>query len=154
MATRNLQFLALVISALALIPSAAHLAALPNKLLLSPDDYIVVQGIYQGWAVLGFLWPAAAIANLLLAIPVRKQKGPCWLALLAAGCFLLMLVVFFVWTQPANTATQNWTMVPDNWEALRGEWEYSHALNAVIGFIGFCLVVLSVLIWRPETPDR
>lgn len=150
MTIRTVQFLAIVIGALALIPSGAHLAALPNKIGLPQADYFVVQGIYSRWALLGLLWPAAIVANTLLAGLARSQSGPFWLAALAATCFVLMLVIFFLWTQPANQATLNWTTAPENWEALRRQWEYSHAANTVIAFIALCLTTLSALAWRPS----
>src|SRR5262249_40850198 len=75
------------------------------------------------------------------------------LALLAFLCIALTLVVFFIWTYPANEATNNWTMIPDNWEQLRTEWEYSHAANAVITFAAFCAVTLSALMTRERTPS-
>lgn len=72
-----------------------------------------------------------------------------WLALLAALCFAIMLAIFVVWTLPANQATQNWTTIPANWEALRQQWEYSHAVNTAIVFAALCLATLSALSWRP-----
>ncbi|WP_271898369.1 hypothetical protein [Candidatus Phyllobacterium onerii] len=51
-AVKIIQFLAIVISALALIPAGAHLAALPNKIALPQADYFTVQGIYYGWPFL------------------------------------------------------------------------------------------------------
>lgn len=150
MAVRVTQFAALVIAALALVPSAAHLAALPNKIGLPQADYFTVQGIYRRWAMLGLLWPASVILNGLLAYLVRAQQGPLWLAIGAASCFVVMLAIFLIWTFPANQATENWTSVPGNWETLRRQWEYSHAVNAGIVFVAFCLTALSVLSWQPR----
>lgn len=148
MTIRIIQFLAIVISALALIPAGAHLAALPNKIAMSQADYFIVQGIYSGWAILGMLWPAALVIDILLAISVRSQIWPLWLAVFAALCFVLMLAIFVIWTLPANQATQNWTSVPPNWEALRQQWEYSHAANTALAFAALCLATMSVLSWR------
>jgi hypothetical protein len=152
MTVRTVQFLAIVIGALALIPSGAHLAALLNKIALPQSEYFTVQAIYYRWAVLGLLWLAAIVLNVSLAVLVRAQRGPFWFAVLAALCFVLMLVIFFVWTQPANQATQNWTVAPENWQRLRRQWEYSHAANTVIVFTALCLTTLSALIWRPAGP--
>jgi hypothetical protein len=47
-------------------------------------------------------------------------------------------LAIFVWTFPTNQATNNWTVVPKNWNALRIQWEYSHAANAVgLGLCGY-----------------
>ncbi|AYG61629.1 DUF1772 domain-containing protein (plasmid) [Rhizobium jaguaris] len=152
MAVRAAQFLALVVSALALIPSGAHLAALPNKIALPQTEYFTIQTIYNGWAILGLLWPAAIIANALLAVIVRSQQWPSWFAAFAALCFAFMLAIFFFWTLPANNATANWTEIPRHWETLRRQWEYSHAANAVLAFAAFCLTALSATTWRPANP--
>jgi hypothetical protein len=152
MTVRIVQFLAIVICAITLVPSGAHLAALPNKINLPQTDYFTVQGIYYGWAILGLLWPAAVIANVFLAFVVRSQHGPLWLAVVAAICFVVMLIIFLMWTLPANQATENWTTIPENWETLRKQWEYSHAANTLIAFAAFCLTVLSALSWRPAGP--
>jgi hypothetical protein len=40
----------------------------------------------------------------------------------ALASFLLIaakLAIFFVWTFPTNQATNNWTVVPNNWNELR-----------------------------------
>ncbi|MCZ0733698.1 DUF1772 domain-containing protein [Phreatobacter sp. AB_2022a] len=150
MTVRIVQFLAIVASALALVPAGAHLAALPNKIGLPEADYFTVQGIYRGWVVLGWLWPAALLLNAGLAILVRSQAVPFWLTLVAALCFVLMLLIFVIWTQPANQVTENWTTVPANWETRRRQWEYSHAANTAIAFVALCLATLSALAWQPE----
>jgi hypothetical protein len=147
MTIKIIQFLAVVVSALALIPAGAHLAALPNKIAMPQANYFVVQGIYYGWAMLGLLWPAALVIDILLAIFVRSQVWPFWLAVSAALCFVLMLAIFVIWTLPANRATQNWTTIPANWEALRRQWEYSHAANAALVFAALCFAAMSLLLW-------
>jgi len=153
MPVRAVQFLAIVVGALALVPSGAHLAALPGKIALPQAEYVTVQAVYRGWAFLGLLWPAAIVLNGLLAVLVRSQREPFLLAVLAALCFVAMLAVFLAWTEPANQATRNWTEIPGNWEALRRQWEYSHAVNAVIAFAALCLTTLSAFAWRPGSPS-
>ena len=143
---RALQFVALVLTALALAPAGAHLFALPNKIQLPADQYFVTQGIYRGWAVLGVLLFAALAATLALAYAVRATGAPFWFAIAAFVAIVLNLAIFFAWTYPANVATDNWTHIPANWEQLRAQWEYSHAANAVILFVAFCSVVLSTLL--------
>jgi hypothetical protein len=145
---RVTQFLALLATALALFPSAAHLAAMPNKIGMAQSDYFIAQSIYSGWSFLGLLWLLALFASAGLAFVTRSQVWPMWMAIGAAISFGLMFVIFFIWTLPANQATENWTSVPSNWGALRQQWEYSHAANALVGVVGFCLTCLSVLSWR------
>jgi hypothetical protein len=145
---KTVQFLALLLTALALVPGGAHLFALVNKIGLAQDQYFIVQSIYRGWAWFGIVLFGALAANLALAIMLRGRGMPFALALLAFSCIALMLAVFFIWTYPTNQATSNWTTVPANWEELRTQWEYSHAVNALVMLAGFCCVAISALTTR------
>jgi hypothetical protein len=147
---KALQFLAVVLTALALVPAGAHLLALPNKMALDETTYLTVQGIYRGWSLLGFVPVAALAADLALAIGARRQPRPARLALVAALCLAATLVVFFFWTDPASRATADWTSSSAAWLTLRRQWEYSQAANAALTFVALCLAVGSALCWRRE----
>lgn len=129
---RTLQFLAIVLTAIALIPGGAHLLSLQTKIALPEEPYFVAQQIYRGWAWLGTVIVAAVLLNLVSAALTRGR--PRQLSLAAGLLIAVTLVVFFTWTHPANRETMNWTYVPSDWEQLRVEWEYSHAVNAAITF--------------------
>ena len=148
MGLRVVQFCAVVFTALALVPAGAHFFELPNKINLPQEEYFVVQNIYRGWALFGVVLIGASVANLALALLLRGQRGPFWLALAAFILVAGTLAVFFTWTYPANQATSNWTVVPDRWRELRTQWEYAHAVNAVLTFIALCCVTLSILMTR------
>jgi hypothetical protein len=145
MGLRVIQFLALILTALALVPAGAHLFELPNKINLSRDAYQTVQSIYAGWAWLGIIDLGALIMNAVLAIRLRRQRPAFSFAVAAALCIVVFFVIFFTWTFPANQATANWTTLPDDWSGLRQEWEYSHAVNAVVMLIALCSVTLAVI---------
>jgi hypothetical protein len=142
------QFLALILTALALVPVGAHLFALPNKIHLDQSDYVVAQGLYRGWAWLGIVLIGAILANAGAAVAVRDQVMPCALAIVSTLLMLATLAIFFAFTFPANRATGNWTTMPDDWQFLRRQWEYSHAVNAAITFAAFCATALSALLGR------
>jgi hypothetical protein len=148
MGRRVAQFLAVMLTALALVPAGAHLFELPNKIGLAEDAYFVVQSIYRGWALFGIVLFGALAANLALAIMVRRQRAPFWLALAAFLLVAATLVIFFTWTYPANQATSDWTVVPANWQELRVQWEYAHAANAALTFLALCALTWSVLLTR------
>jgi hypothetical protein len=141
-----LQFVAIVLTALALVPGGAHLFALPNKINLSVSDYFIAQGVYRGWALLGIVLIGAALANFALTILIREQRLPFVFALVSLLCLLTTLAIFFAFTFPANQVTSNWTEAPANWQQLRWQWEMSHAVNAAITFIAFCSLTISVLL--------
>lgn len=143
MITRTLQFIAVILTALALVPAGAHLLELPNKIVLPQAEYFTVQGIYRGWSLLGVVLVAAILANLLLTVWLRRRGVAFWLALASLLLVGATLAIFVVSTYPANQATQNWTVVPENWQALRDQWEYAHAISAILTFIALCFVLLS-----------
>jgi hypothetical protein len=145
MALRLIQFLAIMLTALALVPSGAHLAALPNKMTMAQVAYFVAQQIYAGWALFGIVLLGALLANLAHTIVVRKQGRSFGYAFASFLLIAANLAIFFVWTLPTNQATNNWTIVPKNWNELRIQWEYSHAANAVVTFAALVCVVIAVL---------
>jgi hypothetical protein len=138
-------FLSIVLMGLALVPAGAHLFELPNKIGLERDAYFTVQQIYAGWALFGIVLFAALAATLVLSVLLRRRPLASYFAL---GGFLAVaanLAIFFAVVFPTNQATANWTEAPENWETLRAQWEYGHAINAVVAFVGFCAVILAAL---------
>ena len=139
------RFLSLLFTALALAPAMAHLLELPNKIGLPRDAYLTVQHVYNGWALLGFVVYAALFSTLALALLSRHRGRELGLALTAFLCIVGTQGVFWTLTFPANQATQNWTVLPDNWMALRTQWEYSHAASAVLNLVALVATILCVL---------
>ena len=80
----------------------AHLLELPNKINLSREDYLTVQQIYRGWALLGFVVFGASLSTLVLTIMVRKEGKPFIFALIALLCIIGTQLVFWTYTYPAN----------------------------------------------------
>ena len=67
--------------------------------------------------------------------------------------FLSILVtqaVFWTYTYPMNSFTRNWTVTPDNLEAARRQWEYSHAVNAGITLLSLVLIIAAVLAGKAQ----
>jgi exosortase/archaeosortase len=141
----SVRFFAVVLTGLALVAPGAHLYELLNKIQLSEEHYFIVQSIYRGWWLAGLPLPAAFVANLLLAFRVRSNRPALALASAAAALIAVNLAIFFIWTQPANAITGNWTVRPENWQTLRQQWEYSHAANAGVILLAFCCATLAAL---------
>lgn len=130
-----LKLLALGLTALVVIPGGAHLFELPAKMRLSESGYFTVQSIYAGWALFAVAIFAAIAANGWLFWSLRGSDVTASRAALASALLIgLTLVIFFIWVFPANQATDNWTSIPADWETLRRNWEYGHAVNALIAF--------------------
>ncbi|QFT66722.1 hypothetical protein FIU93_08025 [Labrenzia sp. THAF35] len=139
-----LKLLALVFTAVVLVPSAAHLFEMPGKISLERDAYFTVQAIYAGWSLFAVPIFAAILANLVLSgAQWRMGDRRSMFSLLSAVLIASSLVVFFIWVFPGNQQTANWTSQPENWELLRRNWEYGHASNAVIVLVAFVATSLA-----------
>lgn len=147
MLAKNLQFLSIVLTALALIPAGAHLLELRGKINLARDDYLTVQQVYSGWALAGIAIVAAIVCAGALAFTTREQTLPMLLAVAAAVLLILTLVTFFLFIFPVNQATENWTVLSADWEELRRRWEYTHAANAVLTIAALVCLVIGTLAW-------
>ncbi len=60
-------------------------------------------------------------------------------------CIAATQVIFWLLTFPANKATHNLTVLPEGWETLRYQWEYSHAASAILNFVALFALLLFVL---------
>jgi len=121
----------------------AHLLELPNKIRLPRDAYLTVQQIYRGWALLGIAVVGALASTVILAIVARHERRILIGSLVALSCLAGTQVIFWVFTYPVNKITNNWTVVGENWQALRSRWEYSHAAAAVLDLVALISLAAS-----------
>jgi hypothetical protein len=149
-----LRFACILGAASMLVPAGAHLMELPNKLGLGADAYRTVQQLYRGWALSGIVVVPAIAATVVLAIRDRGRPFAFPATALAALCLVAGHAIFWTLTFPVNRATENWTRLPPDWEALRAQWEFSHAAGAVLTFAALALLVWSLLLVRGDAPSR
>jgi hypothetical protein len=143
---------AIVFVAICLVPAGAHLAELPNKMALPPGEYMIVQKIYHGWALFGVAVFGALVFTLVHTMMVWREPIPGGLSLLSFLALAGTQVIFWTYTYPMNALTQNWTVTPESFHTVRQQWEYSHAVNALITFAALVLLTLSVLLSRGHVP--
>src|SRR3546814_16102949 len=108
--------------------------------------------LYSGWALFGFVLVSAITANLVLTVMLQGRGVHFSLACAAFLLVTTTLVVFFTAAYPANQETQNWTVMANDWRLLRKQWEYSHAINAVLTFLALCALTLAAVL--PHRPPR
>ena len=123
----------------------AHLLELPNKMKLSHHDYLTVQQIYRGWALVGIVVTIALAATAILTVMHYRQGEGYGLPLAAFFCLFATQLIFWFFTYPVNRATANWSTLPDNWLLLRNQWEFSHAAGALLHLAALIILILSVL---------
>ena len=145
MASDLIRLCAILFVALALVPVGAHLAELPNKIGLPPEQYMLAQRLYSGWALFGIAILAALLFTAAHTVLVRNNAGAFIFSLMAFVCLAATQVIFWLFTYPMNVASANWTQTPEPFEAARRQWEYSHAAAAVLTFIALIAIVLSLL---------
>jgi hypothetical protein len=138
-------FVALMATALAMGGALAHALELPNKIGMTRADYFVAQRLYAGWNRLAYLLLvqlAGIIAVIVFCHRGSRVRTP---AVVALAALIAAQAVFWIWTFPANVATQQWTAQPENWEALRRQWEYSHLAGAAFQVTAMAALVVAVL---------
>ena len=140
-----LRFVTIIFAVITLGALLAHLFELPGKMRLSKAEYQAVQGIYSGWAWLGIFEIGAILLTIIWTISERKNKKIFPGLIGASALFIVSLVIFFMFTYPANQATTNWTILSQNWKKLRKSWEYSHGLRAVLNLTGFSFLIVALL---------
>ena len=121
---------------------------MPNKINLTAEQYFIVQSSYNGWFLFAFVQIPSVMVAAILVVMLRANAVPFWLAVVGAVCMAATLVVYFVWVNPANLATDQWTTIPDHWQMLRRHWEYGHAGSAVLNLIALCAITAAVVTYR------
>ena len=153
MSVKIWRFASIYLTAITLSLTFSHLLEMPRKLAWGPELYRDVQHtLYLYFAIVGA--PAESGAILCLAVLcflIRRRRRSFWLTLIASICVATRLVVRFVLVSPANHQMSQWTTPPlpetwpDTWLDTRRQWEFGHAVSAVLDLIGFAALIASVL---------
>jgi hypothetical protein len=139
------RFITLLFAVITLSALLSHLLELPGKLELTKENYQAVQSIYGDWILMIFFEGVALVLTVYLAIIERRKRRTRNLLIAASSLFFISIVVFFIFIAPVDKATENWSVLPADWETLRNQWEYSYAGRALLNLGGFCFLVFGVL---------
>jgi hypothetical protein len=85
------------------------------------------------------------VAWAFATIAARGEPRKFALALTAFLCILTTQIIFWVFTQPVNRATRNWTDLPTDWPRLRVQWEYSHGAAAVLNLAALIVLLVAIV---------
>jgi hypothetical protein len=118
----------LILSAAAVLAPMAHVLELPSKLTLDGPLWVAIQQhLYRGWGpVIGGPIEVAALATTLALLIIRRRRRETgFLTLAAALAYCGMIVTFFVFNNPVNSAVNTWTPTsyPSDWQSYRARWE-------------------------------
>jgi hypothetical protein len=157
---RVLPVLALVLGALDLAPSLAHVLEAPPRLWVWPLDLWREATVFNGqFAVFGLLGAplelSAIVASAALAWSLRAKRGG-RTAAFAAALFGLALVAWVGLVAPANAVLAGWTPgpLPPDAADTRLRWEAGHMVCAALKAAAFVLLAIAAArthgprVWR------
>jgi hypothetical protein len=153
--TQTWRFLALMLAALSLSPSIAHLLELPQRMKFDQQLWVqvtVFENVYRLFGSVGAVFEIGAIlAAIVLTVLVRKHRSFYW-TLAGAALLGVALISWLLFVAPMNAEFAQWLTnpVPANWTRYRDQWEYTHAVNAVIKLLALSFLVISVLVEIPN----
>ncbi len=155
MLVRTWRFATLTLTTLNTGMAFGHVLEMPTKRTLDASDYATVQSIYRTYGSVGAAVEAGSVLTAAgLAALVHERRPALPLTLVGAGCLAAALGVWFSFVAPMNAAMRaSWSpasMLAD-WQRVRDQWEYAHAVRFVLQFVGLGALLLSVL---AETPER
>lgn len=135
----------------------AHLLELPRRMEFDQELWVrvtVFENVYRYFGLVGAGFELGSVlATVGLAFLVRKYGSTFYWTFGAALLLVIALGSWFLFVAPMNAEFARWltTPVPSNWTRYRDQWEYAHAINALIKILGLSLLVISVLV---ATPNR
>lgn len=150
--TQTWRFITIMLTSLSLSLSMAHLLALPQRMKFDQQLWVevtVFENVYRLFGSVGAVFEIGAIlAAIVLAFLVRKRRSAFYWTLGGALLLVLAFVSWILFVAPMNTEFAQWLTnpIPADWTRYRNQWEYAHAINAIIKIFGLSLLVLSVLV--------
>jgi hypothetical protein len=96
----------------------------------------------------------AIVFTAVLTAMVRNEPRVLPWAVAALLGLIGAQTVFWLFTYPANLETENWTSMPEHWQALRARWEYSHAAGAVLMVGAMASLIASLIARTPRAEAR
>ena len=141
----------IVLAALSLGPSYAHVLEAPPRLAVWPAelwrDAMVFHRQFEWFALIGApVDVAAIIAAVALAFVVRDRKPTFRLVISAAAFLAAALAAWFGLVAPANAVLATWKPgpIPSDFDAIRLRWETGHMVVAALKFCGLVLLCMAI----------
>jgi hypothetical protein len=160
MLLRVWRFLTLLLAALALTMTSAHVLELPVKMGYDTQLYTAVNGtLYRYFAMVGAVYTLGTIVTALVLVYLVRGRGAAFRWTLAGAiCVALafgswLALVLPVNLQVADALRSGPDSVPAVWARLRPRWEYGHAAGFVLQLGGFCALAAGI-ISETETSGR
>ncbi|MEP0905458.1 hypothetical protein NC969_08085 [Leptolyngbya subtilissima ST-M1] len=150
------RFIALMLAALSLSLSMAHLLKLPQRMQFDQQLWVEVTIVENADRLFGSVGAGfdigAILAAIGLAFLVRRRGAAFYWTLGGAVLLGLAFVGWLVFVVPMNAEFDTWLTepVPTDWMRYRDQWEYAQAAIALIKTLGLSCLVISVLLDAPS----
>jgi hypothetical protein len=133
----------LLVSALSLTMTSAHVLEMPQKLSYDLALYTAVNStLHRYFAIVGGSYQILAIvAVCTLAWRARRSRTARWTLVAAVGT-TLAFVSWLVLVQPVNAAVAGGA----SWEDLRLRWEVGHLVGFILSLLGFGALAIGTVL--------
>ncbi len=149
---RTWRFTTLMLAAFSLSLSMTHLLELPQRMRFDQQLWVrvtVVENVYKLFGTVGAVFEITAILTAIILTFLVRDRGAAFYWTLG-GAILLMLafVSWIVFVAPMNAEFAKWLTnpIPVDWMQYRNQWEYAHAVNAVIKIIAVGSLTISMIV--------
>ena len=146
-------FFAILVMALSLGPSFAHLLEAPPRLTAWPPelwrDATVFHGQFAYFAIVGApLDVGAIVLGAIMTVVVRRRRPAFRLAMAGTILFAVSLATWVSVVAPANAILAQWGPgpIPDEFAAVRQRWETGHIAISAVKTAGLCCALAGGLL--------
>lgn len=143
------QLTAIALVAIAMAATLGGALSLPAKLQLQPSDYVMAQRLDHSALLVGVLGGLALAASAAHSFLVRGNAAAFAWSVVAACGLAAAQVVFWSVAFPIIVATESWTVVPEDFESVRYQWEYALAVAGALSFGALLCLVRAIEASRP-----
>lgn len=151
------RFLTILLTALSMSLSVAHLFEMPQRMQFDAKlwtDVTVFGNVFHYFGTVGAVFEVGAIllALILIFLVRSRSKTVFYLTLGGTICLIAAFIGWLMFVAPVNAELAKWltSPIPSDWADWRRQWEYAHSVDAVIKIVGFALLTISFI---AETPD-
>ena len=153
------QFTTLMLASFSLSLSMTHLLELPQRMQFDQQLWIrvtVFENVYKLFGTVGAAFEITAILTaIVLAFLIRKHGMTFYWTLAGAVFLILAFISWIVFVAPMNAEFAKWLTIPIpvDWMRYRDQWEYAHAVNAVIKIMGLGFLTIGALVEPPKNHE-
>ena len=126
----------------------SRLVVHPTLWKLAHDEQVRAEKLmYRRFGSIDPFLMSATVAACLVAAG-GLHGGSATLALIAGGCYAVMLAITLIGNMPINLRVFRWDEErgdPDEWRQLRRRWDRIHSVRIVLDGAGFVLITLAAL---------